>query len=151
MDEQGDDLMNYEGLVGEALRGAMRLALQKVVDNGGNFPGNHHAYITFNTSYPGVVLSKVAAAKYPDEMTVALQHRFSGLHLSDDGFSVVLSFGGVEQRVNVPWMAISRFYDPSVQFLLQFDVAAPTSSGNLDLVDVVGVGENVIAFKGRGK
>jgi hypothetical protein len=148
MTELPEDLMAYEVLAADALRGTIRLVLQKVLDGGGVFPKPHHAYITFSTTYPGVVLSKVTAAKYPVEMTVVLQH--SGLHLSDEGFSVVLSFGGVSQRLTVPWKAISRYYDPAVQFLLQFDVPAPEKPPIVPPT-VRSDADNVVVFKGRAK
>lgn len=145
-----EDLMNYEVIAADALRGTVRLVLQKVLDSGGIFPKPHHAYITFSTTYPGVVLSKVTAAKYPVEMTVVLQHNYSGLRLSDDGFSVVLTFGGVPQCLTVPWKAISRYYDPAVQFLLQFDVSAPEKPPIVPPI-VHSAADNVVTFKGRGK
>ena len=156
MSELPEDLMTYEALAADALRGTVRLVLQKVLDGGGVFPKPHHAYITFSTTYPGVVLSKVTAAKYPVEMTVVLQHNYSGLHLSDEGFSVVLSFGGVSQRLTVPWKAISRYYDPAVQFLLQFDVptlaekTVETVRGPAEIIADES-GSNVVALRGRRK
>lgn len=150
MSDSPIDEMRYDVLAAKALRGTVRLALQQVLDNGGVFPGAHHAYITFRTDYPGVVLSKDVAARYPTDITVTLQHQFSGLYLSDEGFSVVLSFNRVSQRVNVPWAAISRYYDPSVQFLLQFDVDAPAKPPEVEPA-AEAPDSNVVAFTGRKK
>lgn len=151
MTDATDDLMNYEALAAEALRGAVRMALQKALDNGGVFPGGHHAYITFRTDFPGVMLSKFLLAKYPTGMTVVLHHQYSGLHLSADDFSVVLSFNRQHQRITVPWKAISRYYDPSVQYLLQFDVEAPEKPKAIEPVNADVLGGNVVALRGRGK
>lgn len=147
MADPTEDLMNYEALAASALRGAVRLALQKVLDGGGVFPKPHHAYITFRTDYPGVMLAKFQRSKYPTEMTVVLQNGYSGLHLSETDFSVVLSFSQTLQRITVPWAAISRYYDPSVQFLLQFDVEPPAKPKPIEPVEPGVIGGNVVALR----
>jgi hypothetical protein len=83
-------------------------------------PGEHHFFISFDTRADGVRLSPRMLAQYPQEMTVVLQHQFWDLILIDDGFEVGLSFGGIPERVTVPFAAITKFVDPSVQFGLQF-------------------------------
>ncbi|WP_292070599.1 SspB family protein [Brevundimonas sp. UBA7534] len=113
------DEMNYERLAHEALRGVVRAALERVVADG--LPGAHHFYITFKTRAPGVSVSPDILAKYPDEMTVVLQHQYDDLRVEADRFSVKLRFGGVPKTLAMPYSAVTRFYDPSVQFLLQFE------------------------------
>ncbi|WP_242913268.1 SspB family protein [Brevundimonas pishanensis] len=114
------DDMNYEQLAQDALRGVIRMALERAASPEG-IPGAHHFYITFKTRAPGVTLPNDVAAKYPDEMTIVLQHQYWDLEVSDSQFSVMLKFGGAPKVLNVPYNAIVRFYDPSVQFMLQFD------------------------------
>jgi len=113
------DEMNYERLAHEALRGVLRAALERVVSDG--LPGAHHFYITFKTRAPGVSVPPDILAKYPDEMTVVLQHQYEDLRVEADRFSVKLRFGGVPKVLAMPYSAVVRFYDPSVQFLLQFE------------------------------
>ena len=113
------DEMNYEQLAHEALRGVVRAALERVLADG--LPGAHHFYITFKTRASGVSVSPDILAKYPDEMTVVLQHQYDDLRVDADRFSVKLRFGGVPKVLAMPYSAITRFYDPSVQFLLQFE------------------------------
>lgn len=113
------DEMNYEQIANEALRGVIRMALERVSAEG--LPGAHHFYITFKTRAQGVSVSPDLLAKYPDEITVVLQHQYDDLIVEADRFSVKMRFGGVPKSLSVPYSAIMRFYDPSVQFLLQFD------------------------------
>ena len=113
------DEMNYEQLAHEALRGVVRAALERVLTDG--LPGAHHFYITFKTRAPGVSVSPDILAKYPDEMTVVLQHQYDDLRVDADRFSVKLRVGGVPKVLAMPYSAITRFDDPSVQFLLQFE------------------------------
>jgi hypothetical protein len=90
-------------------------------------PGRHHLYITFRTDHPGVSLADGLRARYPTEMTIVLQHEFWGLEVEDDRFSVLLKFGGVPQRLEIPFEALSVFADPSVEFGLQFGAAAASA------------------------
>ena len=119
-DGKPEDLMDYEGLAQEALRGVVRGALRRAFDPQG-LPGAHHFYITFKTRGAGVSVPPDVLAKYPDEMTVVLQHQYWDLAVEPDLFSVMLKFGGAPKVLTVPYSAVVRFYDPSVQFLLQFD------------------------------
>jgi hypothetical protein len=114
------DEMQYEKLAQDALRGVIRGALERAASPGG-IPGAHHFYITFKTRGPGVSVPPDVVAKYPDEMTVVLQHQYWDLAVEHDLFSVMLKFGGMPKVLTVPYSAVTRFYDPSVQFLLQFD------------------------------
>jgi uncharacterized protein len=117
------DEMHYERLAQDALRGVIRAALERAAEPEG-LPGTHHFYITFQTRAAGVLLPPDVVAKYPEEMTVVLQHQYSDLEVEADKFSIMLRFGGVPKSMTVPYRAITRFFDPSVQFLLQFETMA---------------------------
>lgn len=114
-------LLDYNLLVETALRGAVREALKRVAEFG--LPGNHHFYITFRTDQPGVELPDYLHERYPEEMTIVLQHQYWGLEAHEDWFQVTLSFNKVPERLVIPYAAITAFADPSVQFGLQFRVA----------------------------
>jgi uncharacterized protein len=109
-----EDLIRYDVLASEALRGIIRTVLLRVQKRG--LPGEHHFYIGFGTTAPGVILSKRLKEQYPDDMTIVLQHKFWDLLIYDDRFEVKLSFNNVPERLVVPFAAIKSFYDPSVQF-----------------------------------
>ena len=110
--------ISYESLVEKALLNVVRDALDYAAQNG--LGDANHFYISFKTQHPDVVLSDRMKASYPDEMTIVLQHEFSNLDVSDDGFSVTLSFGNIPERITVPFTAITRFADPYAQFGLSF-------------------------------
>ncbi len=113
------DHIRYDVLAQTALRGVVRTVLADVAKKG--LPGEHHFKITFNTAAPGVRLSERMRAQYPEAMTIILQHQFWDLHVSEQGFEVGLSFGGVSERLAVPFEAVTAFYDPAVQFGFQFE------------------------------
>ena len=112
--------MNYEDMAQLALRGVVRDAIRRVIREDG-LPGAHHFYITFLTRFPGVEIDASLAEKYPDEITIVLEHQFWDLTAMDDYFEVTLKFGGVPKYIKVPYLALTRFHDPSVGFALQFD------------------------------
>lgn len=114
-----DAQIDYEALVQDAMRGVLKTILQRVVKTG--LPGEHHFYISFNTRAPGVVLSKRLKERYPDEMTVVLQHRFWDLLVHDDRFEVKLTFDSIPERLVVPFASVRVFVDPSVRFGHQFE------------------------------
>lgn len=114
----GKDLIGYDKLVEHALRGVVREALRKAA--AGGWPGAHHAYITLRTDAPGVDVPDSLRARYPDELTIVLQHQFWGLEVEDDRFAVTLSFGKVGHRLEVPFAALTSYADPAVKFALQF-------------------------------
>ena len=116
------DHIRYDILAQEALRGMLRRVLMDTAKNG--LPGEHHFYISFDTRAEGVRLSPRMLAQYPTEMTVVLQHQFWDLVVNENGFEVGVSFGGVPERVAVPFAAVKGFFDPSVQFGLQFEEMA---------------------------
>jgi hypothetical protein len=115
-----EDHIRYDILVQDALRGMVRSVLGDVARTK-SLPGDHHFFITFDTAAKGVSLSSRLRAQYPQEMTIVLQHQFWDLKVTDDGFEVGLSFGGVPEKLVVPLDAIKTFADPSVQFTLQFE------------------------------
>jgi hypothetical protein len=124
-DPPAQDQMHYEAMAQEALRGVVKAALKRAAAPEG-LPGAHHFYITFKTEAPGVSGPNDLLGKYPDEMTIVLQHQYWDLAPGETFFSITLKFGGQPKRVSVPYAAVTRFYDPSVQFLLQFE--SPTSN-----------------------
>jgi hypothetical protein len=116
------DHIRYDLLTQDALRGVLRTVLTDAAKNG--LPGEHHFYISFDTTAEGVRLSPRMLAQYPKEITIVLQHQFWDLDIKEDGFEVGLSFGGVPERLTVPFAAIKGFFDPAVQFGLQFQEMA---------------------------
>ena len=117
-----DDLMCYDLLAQNALKGVVREALRIAETQG--LPGEHHFYIAFNTRAPGVELSEKIAARYPREMTIVLQHQYWNLRVHDDRFEVELSFDNVPEHLVIPFDAVKGFLDPAVQFGLQFETQA---------------------------
>jgi len=116
------DHIRYDLLAQQALRGVVQRVLADAAKNG--LVGEHHFYISFDTRAPGVRISPRLREKYPEEMTIVLQHQFWDLIVAEEGFEVGLSFSGVPERLAVPFEAIKGFFDPSVQFALQFEVSA---------------------------
>ena len=112
--------MNYEQMTQLALRGVVRDSIRRVIREDG-LPGAHHFYITFLTRYPDVEIDESLAKKYPEEITIVLEHQFWDLQAHADEFEVTLKFGGIPKYLKVPYHAITRFHDPSVGFALQFD------------------------------
>ena len=113
------DYIRYDVLAQAALRGVVRTVLADAAKKG--LPGEHHFKITFATAAPGVRLSERMRGQYPDAMTIVLQHQFWDLTVDDDGFEVGLSFGGIPERLAVPFDAVTAFFDPAVQFGFQFE------------------------------
>ncbi len=116
------DLIRYDILAQEALRGVIRKVLAEVAKAG--LPGNHHFFITFLTGAPGVRISSRLKEKYPEQMTIVLQHQFWDMLVTDQHFEVGLSFGDIPEKLSIPFSAVRGFYDPSVNFELEFDVSA---------------------------
>jgi uncharacterized protein len=114
------DLIRYDLLVQDALRGVVQKVLSDAADTG-YLPGEHHFTISFRTTAPGVRISKRLAAQWPQEMTIILQHQFSDLFVDDIGFGVTLSFRSIPEQLYIPYPAISGFFDPSVEFGLKFE------------------------------
>jgi hypothetical protein len=128
-----DDLLRYDKMVEDALRGVVRRSVEEVIEQG--LPGDHHFYITFLTDFPGVKIPDYLRERYPGEMTIVLQYQFSDLFVDDTKLGVTLSFNNVPEKLEVPLAAISIFADPSVNFALQFQ---PMESAETDeLLDVL--------------
>ena len=115
------DHIRYDLLARDALRGVLRKVLSDAAAHG--LPGEHHFFITFLSKADGVKLSPRLLAQYPEEMTIILQHQFWDLVVSEDRFEVGLSFGGIPERLIVPFSAVKRFLDPSVKFGLEFEAS----------------------------
>lgn len=113
------DHIRYDVLARDALRGVLRRVLSDAAEHG--LPGEHHFYITFLSRADGVKLSPRLLAQYPEEMTVILQHQFWDLVVTEDRFEVGLSFGGIPERLVIPFSAMKSFLDPSVPFQLHFE------------------------------
>lgn len=124
------DHIRYDHLIETALREVVHQAMTKVVQNG--LPGEHHFYISFLTNHPGVEIPDYLREKYPEEMTIVLQHQFFGLTVTETGFSVMLSFNNVRERLVIPFAAITTFADPSVNFALQFQNIPSSDSDEFD-------------------
>ena len=126
-----EDLIRYDILAQDALRGVVRKVLSEVARTG--LPGEHHFYVTFSTHAPGVRVSSRLLSQYPEDMTIVLQHQYWDLSVTEHAFEVGLSFNGIPERLLVPFTALKGFVDPSVQFGLQFEVMsrAPAETANL--------------------
>ena len=112
------DFIGYQALTDAALRSVVRDALRKIEKSG--LVGSHHFYLTFKTQYPGVAIPDFLREQYPDEMTIILQHQFWGLKVKEDAFEVTLTFKKLPAALSIPLAALTAFFDPGVQFGLQF-------------------------------
>ncbi len=126
-DAPGQDLLRYDLMLQRALRSVLRDTLTIAAEKG--LPGAHHLFITFRTAAEDVEIADYLAARYPDEMTIVLQHEYWGLEVTDEGFSVTLSFSNRHERLVIPFAAVTAFADPSVRFGLQFDKAVQGETG----------------------
>lgn len=144
--------IDYETLALEAMqeanRGLVRSVLTKVGASG--LAGDHHFYVAFNTQAPGVIISKRLKEKYPQEMTIVLQHRFWDLEVTDERFSVKLTFDGIPERLVVPFKALKVFYDPSVPFGLQFEESEMAAAIAGRRAAVPSQGQDVASVAGDG-
>lgn len=159
-DDAPDSLIAYDEIVQDALRAVVGRVLAPL-EHSGQLPGNHHFYITFKTTVAGVRLPQHLLARFPEEMTIVLQNKFWELKVHDDAFEVGLSFGGVPAKLYVPFSAISAFYDPAVNFALQFQVQADgdapapqheEAENDRPIAEPIAEGSNVVAVDfGRKK
>jgi len=115
-----EDLIRYDILAQDALRGVIRKVLSEVAKTG--LPGEHHFFVTFATQAPGVRISSRLLSQYPEAITIVLQHQFWDLTVTEQSFEVGLSFNGIPERLLVPFTAIKGFHDPAVPFELRFEV-----------------------------
>jgi uncharacterized protein len=111
--------IDYGNLMHHAMRGLIQTVLADVADHG--LPGNHHFFITFDTNHPDVAIADWLRARYPDEMTIVVQHWFENLNVTDDGFTITLNFGNAPEPLVIPFDAVRTFVDPSVEFGLRFE------------------------------
>lgn len=114
------DRIRYEVLVQDALRSVIHKVLSDVAEIG--LPGEHHFFITFLTNAPGVRVSPRLKERYPEQMTIVLQHQFWDLKVDEDHFEVTLSFGDIPEKLVVPFSALQVFYDPTAAFEAAFDM-----------------------------
>jgi uncharacterized protein len=156
-DPTPDSLIPYDEIVQEALRAVVGRVLGQI-QHEGMLPGEHHFYITFKTTAPGVDIPSHLIARFPDEMTIVLQNKFWDLKVHDDAFEVGLSFNAIPARLFIPFAAITAFVDPAVNFALQFQVQAdgegPTAhevAGNDAPFEPVDDGSNVVAVDFKRK
>lgn len=134
--------IDYAELLGRALRSLVGAVLERVADEG--LPGEHHFYLTFRTTDPGVEIPAFLVRRYPEEMTIVLEHQFWDLEVDTEAFSVAMRFDGAPHSLRVPFAALSAFVDPAAEFALRFDLveaqaadtapsdAQPEASGQTD-------------------
>ncbi len=113
-----DDQLHYPLLIDQAMRGVVREVLKRVQNSG--LPGEHHFYISFLTNFPGVKMSEQLKSRYPKEITIVMQHQYWDFKVEENMFTVTLSFGGVPEKLLIPFAALTAFADPSIKFGLQF-------------------------------
>ena len=121
------DGIDYGGMMHDAMRGLIARVLRDVARDG--LPGGHHFFITFDTTHAAVAIADWLRERYPEEMTIVLQHWFEGLEVKDDGFTVTLNFGDQPETLWIPWAALRTFVDPSVEFGLRFEEERETAPG----------------------
>lgn len=131
------DHIRYDVLARDALRGVLKHVLADAAEHG--LPGEHHFYITFLSKAEGVKISPRLLSQYPQEMTVILQHQFWDLVVTDDRFEVGLSFNGIPERLVIPFSSIKSFFDPSVQFGLQFEPTEEVAAEDSPTVETLPV------------
>lgn len=132
-EELPEDLIRYDVLTQEALRDVIRKVLQEVASSG--LPGEHHFFITFRTDHPGVRLSARMRERYPEEMTIVIQHSFWDLKITDTYFEIDLSFDDILERLRVPFSSLKGFFDPHVKFGVQFDAEyLEAANGDVEVV-----------------
>lgn len=147
-----DSLIPYDEIVQDALRSVVWRVLKRVEAEG--LPGQHHFYIAFNTRAPGVSIPKRLMERYPDEMTIVIQHQYWDLAVDDLGFTIGLSFNQVPAKLRVPYAALTGFVDPAVNFALQFQAGsegAVVPESQPDPEPQQDLGENVVAFDFKRK
>ena len=142
------DHIRYDLLAQQGLRGVVQRVLADAAKNG--LMGEHHFYISFDTREPGVRISERLRERYPEEMTIVLQHQFWDLTVTEEGFEVGLAFRGVPERLEVPFAALRGFFDPSVEFALQFDAGGQSDATAPVDADAPGADDEAEAKPRRG-
>lgn len=115
--------IDYGNLMHRAMRGLIQEVLSGIAEHG--LPGDHHFFITFDTRHPEAQLADWLRARYPEEMTIVIQHWFENLEVTDEGFSITLNFGNSPEPLVIPFDAVRTFVDPSVEFGLRFETQDP--------------------------
>ncbi|MEO0329604.1 MAG: ClpXP protease specificity-enhancing factor SspB [Pseudomonadota bacterium] len=140
--EQPEDLIRYDVLTQEALREVIRKVLEEISIAG--LPGEHHFFITFKTDHPGVRLSARMRERYPEEMTIVIQHSFWDLNVSETNFEIDLSFDDILERLRIPFASLKGFFDPYVKFGVQFDAEyLEAANADIDITKMEQEAENV--------
>ena len=122
------ETIDYPGMIDTAMRHVVRDALHHVDKFG--LPGDHHFFISFQTNYPGVSISPQLKSRYPEEITIVVQHQYWDLKITDTQFSIMLSFNNIPEKLVVPFDALTAFADPSIKFGLQFHGKRIPNSGS---------------------
>ena len=125
-------MIEYGNRMHDAMRGLIKRLLQDIA-SAGELPGEHHFFITFDTMHPDVEIADWLSDRYPEEMTVVVQHWFENLEVTDEGFSITLNFGDNPEPLYIPFMALRTFVDPSVEFGLRFEQSEPNEQQNNDI------------------
>jgi hypothetical protein len=126
------DHIGYSALAQAAALAVVRAALAKAAKLE-HLPGDHHFYVTFRTRTPGVQMADYLKDRFPDEMTIVIQHQYWDFEVFDDRFEIILKFTGVPQHLRIPFAAVSRFFDPSVNFGMQFETGEALAGANATL------------------
>ncbi|MCV2880941.1 SspB family protein [Actibacterium sp. XHP0104] len=132
--------IDYGNLMHDAMRGLIRHVLGEVADHG--LPGEHHFFVTFDTRHPDAQLAEWLCERYPEEMTVVIQHWYENLDVSEDGFGITLNFGNSPEPLYIPFDAIRTFVDPSVEFGLRFETHADDDDEDEDDEDLLDIAED---------
>ena len=144
-DAPPDSLIPYDEIVQDALRSVVRRVLDKI-DADGGLPGAHHFYIAFRTRFPGVEMPKHLLERYPEEMTIVVQHRYWDLKVEPDHFEIGLSFNQVPAKLSIPFDAVTGFVDPAVDFTLQFPAKEGEPAAPPAAAPPPGDGSNVVTL-----
>ncbi|MEM9842382.1 MAG: ClpXP protease specificity-enhancing factor SspB [Pseudomonadota bacterium] len=123
------DYIGYEALTQAAMRGVVREALRQAA-KGSAPPGDHHFYVTFRTKAPGVKVPDHLIEQFPEEMTIVIQHQYWDLEVHDGHFEIVLKFNRVPQHLSIPFVAMTRFVDPAVNFGVSFEKQSASDDAN---------------------
>lgn len=133
--------IDYGNLMHTAMRGLIKTVLSDVAETG--LPGAHHFFITFDTRQDGVDIADWLRERYPDEMTIVMQHWFENLEVGDQGFSITLNFGDAPEPLYIPYMAIKTFVDPSVEFGLRFESPEDEDEADMPTEELIEVEPDV--------